>query len=85
MSSKPCKFCDIATGSTGDQIVYQDEEMVAFYDIRPAAQTHILIIPRKHIVSVQTVDMSDYQLLLKFKAKAHDLLRQHGHEPETSR
>ncbi|KAF9569906.1 hypothetical protein EC968_002430 [Mortierella alpina] len=59
--------------------------MVAFYDIKPAAQTHILIIPKEHIVSVKTVQISDYDLLLRIEAKAIDLLRGLGHDPETSR
>ncbi|KAG0213046.1 hypothetical protein BGX33_003178 [Mortierella sp. NVP41] len=51
----------------------------------PAAETHILIIPAVHIDSVKTVQVTDYQLLLKIKAKALDLLKQHGHEPENCR
>ncbi|KAG9327300.1 hypothetical protein KVV02_007076 [Mortierella alpina] len=63
----------------------EDNEMVAFYDINPAAQTHILIIPKEHIISVKTVQISDYDLLLRIKAKALDLLKTLGHDPETSR
>ncbi|KAF9932305.1 hypothetical protein BGZ67_004829 [Mortierella alpina] len=59
--------------------------MVVFYDIKPAAQTHILIIPKEHIISVKTVQISDYDLLLRIKAKALDLLKTLGHDPETSR
>jgi diadenosine tetraphosphate (Ap4A) HIT family hydrolase len=59
--------------------------MLAFYDIQPAAETHILIIPAAHIESVKTVQPPDYDLLLKMKAKALDLLKEHGHQPENCR
>ncbi|KAF9988317.1 hypothetical protein BGZ75_009647 [Mortierella antarctica] len=84
-SHKPCSFCRIAAGNTSDHVLYQDHEMVVFYDIKPAAQTHILIIPKEHIISVKTVQISDYDLLLRIKAKALDLLKTLGHDPETSR
>ncbi|KAF9099545.1 hypothetical protein BGX29_006098 [Mortierella sp. GBA35] len=82
---RPCLFCEIVQGNTLDRVIYQDDDIVAFYDIRPAAETHILIIPAVHIDSVKTVQVTDYQLLLKIKAKALDLLKQHGHEPENCR
>ncbi|KAF8933986.1 HIT-like domain-containing protein [Dissophora ornata] len=82
---RPCIFCEIVNGNTRDRIMYQDDEMVAFYDIKPAAETHILIIPTEHIVSVKTVRVSDYDILVRIQAKAHDLLQQHGHDPSTSR
>lgn len=44
-----CVFCDIAQGNTNSDIVYQDEQVVAFRDIKPQAPVHILIIPRQHI------------------------------------
>ena len=59
--------------------------MVAFYDIKPAAETHILIIPVAHIESVKTVRPSDHDVILRMKAKALDLLREHGHQPENCR
>ena len=47
-----CLFCRIASGELAAAIVYQDDRVVAFRDINPRAPVHILIIPRKHISSL---------------------------------
>jgi histidine triad (HIT) family protein len=52
-----CIFCKIAAGEIPATIVHQDEHVVAFRDLNPQAPTHILIIPRQHIATVN--DLSD--------------------------
>ena len=52
-----CIFCKIIKGESPAKFVYQDEQIVAFKSIDPAAPVHILIIPKKHIEKLQ--DMSD--------------------------
>ena len=47
-----CIFCDIATGKKEGELVYEDDNFVAFNDINPKAKIHLLIIPKKHIESV---------------------------------
>ena len=49
---RDCLFCGIIDGSVNAKVVYQDDAVVAFNDIKPRAPVHILIIPRKHIASV---------------------------------
>ena len=44
-----CVFCKIVAGEMPADILYQDDEVIAFRDINPVAPTHLLIIPRKHI------------------------------------
>ena len=44
-----CVFCKIVAGEVPADILYQDDEVIAFRDINPVAPTHLLIIPRKHI------------------------------------
>ena len=46
-----CIFCQIAAGKIASDILYQDEEVIAFRDINPQAPVHLLIIPRRHIPS----------------------------------
>ncbi len=58
-----CVFCEIAAGNIPGDIVYQDETIVAFRDISPAAPTHILIIPRKHITSLNNLPETDMPLI----------------------
>jgi histidine triad (HIT) family protein len=71
-----CIFCKIAAGEIPGDIVHQDEAVVAFNDINPAAPTHILIIPVKHIASMAEADQEDQAvlggLLLRAKAIAHE-------------
>ena len=71
-----CIFCGIASGAVASPIVHQDDEVVAFRDINPQAPTHVLVIPRKHITSVETLGTGDDALvgqMLRVCAKiAHD-------------
>lgn len=50
-----CVFCDIAAGKIPSDIIYQDEDFVAFRDIHPLAPVHIVIIPKAHISSLAEV------------------------------
>jgi histidine triad (HIT) family protein len=50
-----CIFCKIVAGEIPSKKVYEDEDLYAFYDIEPAAPTHVLIIPKKHIPSIMDV------------------------------
>jgi histidine triad (HIT) family protein len=52
MSAENCIFCKIAEGEIPADIVFQDDECVAFNDVSPQAPTHILIVPREHIDSL---------------------------------
>lgn len=56
-SDAQCLFCRIASGAIPAKKLYEDEEVVAFHDITPQAPTHVLVIPRKHIASLD--DMSE--------------------------
>jgi histidine triad (HIT) family protein len=54
-----CLFCKIIDGQINADIVYEDERALAFRDINPQAPTHVLVIPRAHIESLNTVEESD--------------------------
>ncbi len=58
-----CLFCRIAAGDVPADVVKQDERWVAFRDINPQAPTHILIIPRRHIPTLNDVGPEDADLL----------------------
>jgi histidine triad (HIT) family protein len=58
-----CIFCKIVSNNTGAAIVYRDEHVTAFRDIHPVAPTHILIVPNKHIESVNALESGDEQLI----------------------
>ena len=57
-----CIFCKIISGEIPGTIVYRDEDSTAFRDIKPVAPTHILIVPNRHIDSVNALEEADEKL-----------------------
>ncbi|WP_296141097.1 histidine triad nucleotide-binding protein [uncultured Anaerococcus sp.] len=60
-----CVFCKIAAGEIPTDKIYEDEYIIAFNDLDPQAPIHFLVIPKKHITSLATLDESDSDLLAK--------------------
>lgn len=58
-----CLFCRIATKEIQTTLIYEDNNIVAFNDIAPQAPHHILIIPRKHIATINDIQNEDAELL----------------------
>lgn len=58
-----CAFCKIASKELPSEIVYEDEDYFAFKDIHPAAPVHILIIPKKHISTLDLIEPHDKELI----------------------
>ncbi len=54
-----CLFCKIIKGEIPSEKVYEDEEILAFKDIQPAAPIHILVVPKKHIISLAYIEKED--------------------------
>lgn len=77
-SNPDCVFCRIAAGNIPGQIVYEDKRVVAFRDIKPAAPTHVLIIPRKHIESLASMSPEDSPLVADMVAAANRIARDEG-------
>ena len=73
-----CIFCQIASGKIPSDTVYQDQEIVAFRDINPKAPVHILIIPKKHIASLDQLSQSDTALVGRMVAVASRLAKGEG-------
>lgn len=57
-----CVFCKIAAGTIPADVVYSDEELLAFRDIHPMAPVHVILVPRKHIDSVNGLSTTDQSL-----------------------
>ncbi|MDR1899624.1 MAG: HIT domain-containing protein, partial [Treponema sp.] len=47
-----CIFCKIVTGEIPGRKIYEDDEMLAFYDIMPQAPVHFLLVPKRHITNI---------------------------------
>ncbi len=63
MSKNECVFCKIAAGDVSAKLLYDSNRVIAFADISPIAPVHILIIPRKHISSMNDMSDDDQDLL----------------------
>lgn len=57
-----CLFCSIVSGDIPSNKVYEDDQVLAFYDIDPKAPVHVLIIPKKHISSVAQTAEEDFEI-----------------------
>jgi histidine triad (HIT) family protein len=73
-----CLFCKIVEGSIPSTEVYQDEQCYAFRDIDPRAPVHVLVVPRKHIASLEAAEAQDSALLGHLLSTAAEIARQNG-------
>ncbi|HEX5485175.1 MAG TPA: histidine triad nucleotide-binding protein [Limnobacter sp.] len=73
-----CIFCKIVAGEIPSRKVYEDEDILAFHDIRPSAPVHFLIIPKKHIATLADARPEDSAVLGKMMVMAGELARQQG-------
>ena len=78
MTHDDCIFCRILNGEAEADFLYRDETLAAFWDTRPAAPVHILIVPTKHIASINEAGDEDAELLGKLILKARDLAKEVG-------
>jgi histidine triad (HIT) family protein len=70
-----CLFCQIAAGTKPADIVYEDDVLVAFRDINPHAPVHVLLVPKKHIRSINDLNPDDAPLVASMVMRARDLAR----------
>jgi len=58
-----CLFCKISGGSTGTEFLFENDRVVVFKDINPHAPVHLLIVPKKHIRSINDLTAEDSEIL----------------------
>jgi histidine triad (HIT) family protein len=73
-----CLFCNVVARTIPAQIVFENDHVVAFKDIRPVAPTHALVIPKKHIAGVHEGTQEDAALLGQVLLAARDVAEQLG-------
>jgi len=73
-----CVFCHIVEGKLPSDMLYQDEEVMAFRDIHPLAPIHVLIIPKRHIPSLAHLTDAEIPLVGHMTKVANQLARQEG-------
>ena len=73
-----CIFCKIIKGEIPSSKVYEDEEIVAFNDINPAAPIHVLVIPKKHIISLAHMEDGDEKIIGKIYKVINEIAEKQG-------
>ena len=73
-----CTFCDIVEKRRPSTSVFEDERIYAFRDINPQAPTHILVIPKKHIPTINDLNREDVDLVGGLVLKARDIACEEG-------
>ncbi|MFH1422191.1 MAG: histidine triad nucleotide-binding protein [Planctomycetota bacterium] len=73
-----CIFCEIASGKISAELIYEETDVVAFKDINPQAPHHILIVPRKHIETVNDITEEDDIVLGKMFLAAKKIAKSFG-------
>ncbi len=74
-----CLFCRVAAGDVPATIVYQDDRVLAFRDLRPQAPLHVLIVPRRHIATLNDLSDGDDALVGEMLRCAARVAREQGH------
>ncbi len=74
-----CLFCKIVAGEIPATLLYQDENLLAFTDINPQAPLHALVVPKRHIATLNDLSSGDDGLVGSMLRSAAALARQHGY------
>ena len=73
-----CLFCKIAAKKIPASVVYEDDDLLAFKDINPAAPVHLLVIPKRHVATLSECGAGDAELLAKMLCLAPKLAQEFG-------
>ena len=71
-----CLFCKIIEGSIPSKTIYEDDMVKVFLDINPNTDGHMLIVPKKHVVTVDDIDTELTSHIVEIKKKMYDLLKE---------
>lgn len=73
-----CLFCRIGRGDIPSRKVYEDDEILAFHDIQPAAPVHVLVIPKQHFDNLYDADLAQQGLLGRLFGRLGEIARSQG-------
>ena len=79
MSNESCLFCKILAGDIPAEIIYESDTAIGFRDINPKAPTHVVIIPRKHIATINHIEPDDEQVVGSLFTAAREIAEKEGH------
>jgi histidine triad (HIT) family protein len=78
MTNADCLFCRIIARELPSSIVYEDDRVLAFNDINPQGPTHVLVIPKKHIATLNDLTADDDQIVGEVVRRAAAIARERG-------
>ncbi len=78
MTSADCLFCKILAGDIPADVIFESDNALAFRDINPQAPTHVLIIPREHIATINELDAGDEAVVGNLFLVAKQIAKQEG-------
>ncbi|AJR13908.1 histidine triad nucleotide-binding protein [Leptospira interrogans] len=78
MTDPNCIFCKIIRKEIPSKVVFENDEILAFYDISPQAPVHIVFIPKKHIPSLSEIENEDSHLLGNILLQIRDIAKNSG-------
>ena len=73
-----CLFCKIVSREIASSIVYEDDRVLAFNDINPQAPTHVLVVPKRHIASLNDLTAGDDQIVGELARRAAAIAKERG-------
>ncbi|MDH3577766.1 MAG: histidine triad nucleotide-binding protein [Gammaproteobacteria bacterium] len=82
MANRDCLFCKILNGDIPADIVYESDTAIAFHDINPQAPTHVIIIPRKHIATINDIEPDDHAIVGSLYTAATTIAHEEGFADE---
>ncbi len=75
-----CIFCEISKGEKEADKVYEDEKIIVFKDINPSAPVHLLIVPKRHIISIKSLEEKDREIVSELIITAKKIAEEKGLE-----
>ncbi len=73
-----CLFCRMVSGEIVPDVVYEDEDLLAFRDVNPQAPIHVLVIPKRHVATLNDVEVADAELIGRMHLAARHIAREEG-------
>lgn len=73
-----CLFCKMARGEISPDVVYEDDHVLGFRDINPQAPLHCLVIPKRHITTINDLEPGDAELTGRMVLAAKQIARENG-------
>ena len=73
-----CLFCKMVSGEIQPDVVYEDDDVLAFRDVNPQAPTHVLVIPKTHIATTNDLDVDNVAVVGKLYLAAKQIAEEEG-------